>query len=266
MKPQTMKRTHIFFLLIAAAMPALTAQDPADSLCTSVGFVASVESGQLGQTRKLYIHLPEGFDAGRTYPLVVLLDGEATFRAFASVTALMAWQKIIPGCIVVGIPNIHREMDYAPVIEGIPGSGNAYKMMSFYREELFPFLEGRYHIGRKILYGHSWVGFFATYVMLTEPALFDGYISTSPMFRFFDQVLEPSGLFSRLEGQPLRFYASLGGEETMSRQLERFMVMLGNEAPASLEWKFVVQEGKNHDTNALTGYMEGLGFVLGGSE
>ncbi len=261
-----MKNAYFFLVAILAAVPYLTAQDHADSLSTSVGFVSSIESAQLGQTRKLYIHLPDGFDAGRTYPLVVLLDGEATFRAFASVTALMAWQELIPRCIVVGIPNINREMDYAPVIEGIPESGDADKMVLFYREELFPFLEERYHIGRKILYGHSWVGFFATYVMLTEPALFNAYISTSPMFRFFDQVFESGGLFNVLEGQPVRFYASIGGEETLSRQLEGFVVMLEEEAPASLEWRFVVQEGKNHDTNALSGYTEGLQFVLNGSE
>ena len=253
--------TSFFFVSLIVA-----AQERPDSLSTTVGYVISVESVHLEQTRKLFIHLPEGYDAGKSYPLVMLLDGEATFRAFASAAALMGWQGLIPNCIVVGIPNINREMDYAPFMEEVPGSGDARKMLSFYRDELFPYLEHQFRIGERILYGHSWVGFFTVYVMLKEPSLFDGYIATSPMFRFFNQVFEPDGLFERLEGRQVRFYSSLGGEETMIREFEQFIQLLDTEAPETLQWKFKVYEGKNHDSNAITGYMDGLEFIFSGND
>jgi hypothetical protein len=259
-------RKFILIISFVSVSLIVSAQEHPDSVSTTVGYVTSIQSEHLEQSRTLYVHLPEEYDPGKSYPLVILLDGEATFRAFASVTALMGWQGLIPGCIVVGIPNINREMDYAPFIEGVPGSGNASKMLSFYRDELLPFLERQFRIGEKILYGHSWVGFFTTYVMLKEPELFDAYIATSPMFRFFDQVFEPSGLFGQLEGRPVSFYSSLGGEETMSRELEKFIQLLGTEAPESLQWKFTVNEGKNHDSNAITGYMDGLEFTFSGTK
>ena len=257
-----MKNCAISLLFALVISQPVWSQDPNDSLYTRVGFVTSIESEHLEQTRKLFIHLPDQFDAEKSYPLVVLLDGEATFRAFASATALMGWQKLIPECIVVGIPNINREMDYAPVIEGIPGSGDAEKMVLFYREELFPMLEYRFHINRKILYGHSWVGFFSTYVMLTAPDLFDAYISSSPMFRFYHQVFTEEGIFESVQEETVFYYLTLGGEEAISSELERFILLLKEDAPSSLKWNFILNEGKNHDSNALLSYMNGLEFIF----
>ena len=257
-----MRIPALLIIAIAFISTRVEAQDPPDSLFTKVGFVTSLDSKHLGQTRGLFIHLPDNYNAEKAYPLVMVLDGEATFRAFAAATALMAWQGLIPECIVVGVPNINREMDYAPVIEGIPGSGLAEKMRTFYSEELFPFLEERYLIGKKVLYGHSWVGFFSTWVMLTEPGLFDAYISTSPMFRFFNRIFQPEGIFDQLEGQPVQYYLTLGGEETMSLILENYIRLLEGKAPASLQWKFTLNEGKGHDSNALASYMDGLLFVF----
>jgi predicted alpha/beta superfamily hydrolase len=257
-----MKTLILSFLFTLTVSVSGIGQEGDDSRFTSVGFVTSIESGHLEQSRKLFIHLPDDFVEESSYPLVVLLDGEATFRAFASATALMGWQDLIPDCIVVGIPNINREMDYAPVIEGIPGSGTAEKMLAFYRDELFPFLEDRYPIGMKILYGHSWVGFFTTYVMLKEPSLFDAYISSSPMFRFYRQIFKPEGLFQALEAESVHYYLTLGSGEVQSRELEEFTLLLEKAAPASLQWKFMLNQGKNHDSNALSSYMDGLEFVF----
>lgn len=257
-----MKKLLLLLVSIYVLNPANHAQDPPDSLFTRIGYVTSLESDHLEQVRRLFIHLPDNHDPEKTYPLVIVLDGEATFRAFASATALMAWQKLIPECIVVGVPNINRELDYAPVIEGIPGSGSAGKMTAFYREELFPYLEKQFGVGEKVLYGHSWVGFFATWVMLTDPGLFDAYISSSPMFRFFDRIFKPDGIFDRMETEPVDYFLTLGGEETMSRELEGYVSLLEEHAPGSINWRFVLNEGKNHDTNALSSYMDGLMFVF----
>jgi predicted alpha/beta superfamily hydrolase len=259
------KLTGCLILLWIALTMTLTAsaQGSGDSLQTRVGFTASLTSRELGQERALFIHLPDEYCPDSTYPLVLLLDGEATFRAFASVTALMGWQGLIPDCIVVGIPNIDRELDYAPVIQGIPESGNAEKMRDFYREELLPFLESRYRVKRKILYGHSWVGFFTAWVMLTEPSLFDGYISSSPMFRFFHQVFPGEMDFGKLEERELAFYLTVGGEEELPGELEEFAASLDSLSLPSFSFRFVVNEGRDHDSNALLSYMDGLEFMLG---
>lgn len=238
------------------------AQQPPDSVYTKAGFITSFESQELEQTRRLFIHLPMGFDTAGSYPLVVLLDGEASFKAFASATELMNWQELIPGCIVVGIPNVDRNLDYAPLIQNVPGSGNADKMMAFYRKELFPYLESRYNIETKVLWGHSWLGFFTIYVMLNQPDLFDAYIATSPAFRFLDQVFDQESMFDRVAGEEVKFYMSLGGEELVGEATKNFALKLESDAPKSLIWEFTVKPDKTHDSNAIVGYMDALEFIF----
>ncbi len=41
-----------------------------------------------------------------------------------------------------------------------------------------------------------------------------------------------------------------------------FALKLESEAPESLLWKLTVKEEKNHDSNAIVGYMDGLEFVF----
>jgi len=262
----SMKKFFLLFLFATLYAWNAGAQIIPDSVYTKAGFVTSIRSDQLGQERRLFIHLPMGYDTTKNYPLVVLLDGEATFKAFASATELMSWQFLIPPCIVVGIPNVDRDMDYAPLIEGVPGSGNAEKMIAFYRDELFPYLELHYNTSVKILWGHSWVGFFTIYVMLTEPGLFDAYIATSPVFRFLEQVLDPENMFDRVSGKKIKFYMSLGGEELVGEATKNFALKLESDAPESLVWEFKVKPDKNHDSNAILGYIDGLEFFFRGEK
>ena len=240
-----------------------SAQPVRDSLLMSIGYKQSIESGILEQSRGLYIHLPDKFDAEKTYPLVLVLDAEAAFKSFAATTELMGWQELIPACIVIGIPNINRELDYAPVIEGIPESGRADLMIQFYREELFPYLESEFNTGRKILWGHSWLGSFSTYVMLTSPDLFDAYMSTSPTYRFISPRFESPGLFDAIGDKSLMFYLSRGSEEPESEEARRFLEQLEEKSPGTLKWKFSLNQEKNHDSNSLSSYMEALEWFFG---
>lgn len=233
-----------------------------DTSQLSIGYKQVIESRILEQSRDIYIHLPDGFDSSSTYPLVLILDAESAFKSFAATTELMGWQGLIPACIVVGIPNVNRNLDYAPVIEGIPESGRADLMIRFYREELFPLLESQFNIGRKILWGHSWLGSFSTYVLLTAPGLFQACMSTSPMYRFLAPRFESPALFEALENEPRSLYLSLGSMEEENPALKRFLERLETDAPGTLTWKFRLNEGKNHDSNALSSYMEALEWVF----
>ncbi|HDS08014.1 MAG TPA: alpha/beta hydrolase [Bacteroides sp.] len=249
--------------IVVLAYPARAQQLP-DSVYVKTGFITSIRSEHLDQERKLFIHLPVDYDSSQPFPLVILLDGEASFKAFASATELMNWQKLIPSCIVVGIPNVDRNLDYAPYLERVPNSGRAEKMIAFYKEELFPFLESRFNIGMKIIWGHSFLGFFTIYVMLEEPELFDAYLATSPVFRFLDQVFDPETMFDKVSDNEVRFYMSLGGEELVTEATRNFALKLESDAPDSLIWEFSVKPDKTHDSNAIIGYMDGLEFVFTG--
>ena len=247
---------------LASLTSAISAQEVHDSVFTKVGFAHTIHSKHLGQDREMFIHLPVNHDTSRSYPLVVLLDGEVSFKAFAATTELMSWQRLIPQCIVVGLVNIDRQQDYSPPIDDAPGSGRADTMLTFFQEELFPYLEQRYNIAGRILWGHSWAGFFVTYAMLEAPWICDAYIVTSPAFRYFDRVFDPGNLFGKLEGLQIKYFMSLGGEELVDEQMERFIEQLEHDAPGSLQSEMMIREGKRQDSNALPGFMSGLEFIF----
>jgi predicted alpha/beta superfamily hydrolase len=254
-------RNQFTILLLFTLLP-LQAQEVHDSLFTKAGFAEKIYSVHLDQERKMFIHLPAGHDTSQSYPLVLLLDGEVSFKAFASATELMGWQRLIPACIVVGMVNVQRDKDYTPRIDDLPGSGRAGDMLDFYRDELFPFLEKRYNISGRIIWGHSWTGLFVTYTMLVEPSLFDAYIVTSPTLNMIDRVVDPDKTFEKLQDLRIRYFISLGGEELVGEQMKEFISKIENEAPESLEAEMMIREGKNQDSNALSGYMDGLEFVF----
>ncbi len=248
-------------LLIACclftALP-LNGQDLPDSVLLSAGKAVEIESEVLSRTNKLFIHLPIFFEPGQEYPLIIVLDGEMSFKSFASITELMGFQELIPHCIVVGIPNVDRNGDHAPVIEGYPESGRADLMIEFYEKELFPYLEGHFNISDRILWGHSFVGMFSSYVMLKKPALFDGYISTSPTYRFIPEQLSSVNLEEHFSGQKIFFYFSYGSLEVPSDMATAFAERLKAEAPENLTWYYRISDNKNHDSNAIHSYMEAL--------
>ena len=246
-----------FILYFFMVSPGYGQQLP-DSVLLTAGKAIEIESEVLSQTRKILVHHPIFFDEDQAYPLIVVLDGEMAFKSFASITELMGFQELIPHCIVAGIPNIDRNGDHAPVIEGYPESGRADLMIGFYEKELLPYLEESYHISERILWGHSFVGMFSSYVMFKNPGLFDGYISTSPSYRFISDLLTEADLDELFKDNKTFFYFSYGSIEDPADITGAFVDRLKAEAPGNLDWHYRINENKNHDSNAIHSYMEAL--------
>jgi len=247
----------VIALCLFVANP-MHAQQLPDSILLSAGKAVELESEVLSQTRKVLIHHPIFFDQDQEYPLIVLLDGEMAFKSFSSITELMGFQELIPHCIVVGITNIDRNGDYAPVIEGYPESGRADLMIEFYEKELLPYLEASYHFSDRILWGHSFVGMFSSYVMFTNPGLFNGYISTSPSLRFVGDQINALDFKEVFKEQNTFFYFSYGSLEDPGEAAGIFVDRLKAEAPENLDWHYKINENKNHDSNAIHSYLEAL--------
>ena len=66
-------------------------------------------SRALGETRQVFIGLPRSFErTTRTYPVLFVLDGEASFPMAVTVASQLASIGHMPEVIVVGIPNIDQ--------------------------------------------------------------------------------------------------------------------------------------------------------------
>ena len=158
--------------------------------------VFTIDSKILNRKYDLYIKLPRDYSTKKSqskkYPVLYLNDGPHTFKVAAGVTHFASMDK----AIIVGISfaqgedgQSSRVRDLTPVVDKSwqkYTTGGAPQYLEFIEQEVFPFIEKNYRAdtSNRILSGHSLGGSFGMWVLLTKPALFSGYILTSPSFWF----------------------------------------------------------------------------------
>ena len=268
-----MKTKNILTLIFLITGIYSTAQITGNSILTKDDYLTHngdkllVQSKILNENKDIFVGLPENFNDTTEYPLVVVLEGEVLFETIAPLTRLMAETGEIPECVVVGIPLNNKHLDYAPRLSDVPESGNADKMLEFYREELFPLLAKKYHCGKdKIIWAHSAIsGIFCTYLLIGPDNQFNGIISSSPNLRFMKEYITKKNVFDKLAKKDTLFYyltfGSNEGEDYMGEMYDgviSFKNLLEKEAPKNLSWKFQLNEGENHFSNAIETYIDGL--------
>lgn len=221
----------------------------------------------LNENKEIYIGLPEKFSDSIEYPLIIVLEGEVLFESFAPITRLMAELDEIPPCVLVGIPFYNRHLDYAPKISSHPESGNADKILEFYRIELFPVLDSLYNCkDERIIWAHSALGgLFCTYLLLGPDSQFTGILSSSPNLRWMQEYIQKDDAFAEVSRKgKLFYYLTFGSDEgedymgEMYQKVQEFKEILENNAPENLIWKYQLNEHNNHFTNAIETYIDGL--------
>lgn len=164
--------------------------------------VLRLHSKQTRADYDLFIATPPGAaKSGKTYPVIYMLDADYSFALVRNVVRHFVDRGDLPEMILVAIAypgaaanrdvyRMNRTRDYTPVYAPDGGygaefqkvSGGGPKFRSFLATELFPFIERRLPAaqGERTIIGHSYGGLFATFVLLTEPELFNRYIIVSP--------------------------------------------------------------------------------------
>jgi predicted alpha/beta superfamily hydrolase len=170
--------TAVFLML---GMPFLAAQNR-----NKQGVTVKLESLILGEERTLSISFPGDYETSlNVYSVLYVLDAEGTQTFPQSVSTVDDLHKkgVSPQMIVVGIWNTDRNRDMIPAeVSHRPGSGASEKFLSFFREELIPYIEKTYRTENfSILYGMSNSALFAVYALLEAPETFNSYIASSPM-------------------------------------------------------------------------------------
>jgi predicted alpha/beta superfamily hydrolase len=214
------KVLYLFFFILFEHV--IYAQN--DSHLYHVGTVDSLYSKVLNETRTIYVQTPESYIQNKTnkYPVVYVIDGEVFLPTVCNVHDFYSG-GFIPEMVIVGVSNDHnRTEDLTPskitTKYGMPfnaSSGGASKFLKFFKEELIPYLEGKYPVTNyRSLIGHSYGGLFAIYTLLNDPQLFANYISIDPSLDWDNQILvkqaEKQISSSDFTGKSL--YVSLSGQ------------------------------------------------------
>ncbi|MFC5625412.1 alpha/beta hydrolase-fold protein [Algoriphagus winogradskyi] len=159
-----------------------------------IGSKHTLYSKILEEERAFWISLPESYSqeesSYKTYPLLIVLDGNSFFHSISSTVNYMGRIGRIPEMIVIGIQNVSRTRDFTPdkiVTTRENDFGGGDNFLDFLEEELIPNIDQEYRTAPyRILFGHSLGGLLATHAYMKETTIFNSFIAIDPSFGSWD--------------------------------------------------------------------------------
>lgn len=176
--------TITFGAALAGALAAVPTVAQQDGDPVAIGAYRVIESRALGETRRLLVHLPRGYEGSAVaYPVLYHTYGGNVAAYYAEAVAALeslADEASAPQMILVGIDNIDRYRDLRPLNQdGTPAGIENYTR--FLVEEVFPFVEANYRTARyRILAGPQAGAVFGLATLQSHPELFDAFVLNNP--------------------------------------------------------------------------------------
>lgn len=220
----------------------------------------TLESKKLGETRRINVYTPPGYDAAKAtrYAVLYMPDGgeQEDFPHVATTldTAIRAGE--LRPLILVGIENTERRRDMTGPTEVAedrkvaPRVGGSAAFRDFIRDELMPRVRSQYRVTNETaIIGESLAGLFIVETFFLEPKLFDTCIALSPSLWWNGEELVRKAA-ERLKAHPeLRntLYLSSANEEPIVAAVARLAETLRTSAPAGLEWQYEPRPDLRHD-------------------
>jgi predicted alpha/beta superfamily hydrolase len=272
-----MKWITIAFIIVCSCLN-LHAQDSATATVSIPGSqLIPFKSSIVGQEYHLYINLPGDYQQSKKeYPVVYLLDAQWDFPLLTALYGEQYYDGYIPGVIIVGItwggknPNHDqlRARDLTPTKQGQnQQTGNAPKFISFIKNELVPFIDSKFRTkkGDRTLVGSSLGGLFTTYAFLTETALFNRYVLTSPALGWDNEVIYSyvKDYEEKRSQIPVRIFIGIGEMEAgLLPGFHKWLDHLHEKKYKGVEVQSKILENIGHSGSKAEGYTRGLQFVF----
>lgn len=243
---------------------------------TSVGISDSLYSNVLNEQRSLKILLPDEYKPGSSdkYEVIYLCDGEWNLETFSFIYNFAKGENFVPPVIFVAVRNTYikgmnqRERDLLPLKSDDSNiSGGADHFISFFKNELIPYIEKKYPCnGEKSLYGHSYGGTFVMYVLLTAPGMFDSYYCSDPAFHWNHYYLNKlaSSTFEKTPELDKTLWINGIVETSKMMGSQEMDSILKMKAPKGLIWKCAFFPNETHNSVRLKGIYDGVKFTYSG--
>lgn len=202
---------------ITLALPVLTAQAQSQQTAPSAPAPSAVPGYTMpsthmwdmtsdgGEIYRIFVSFPATETPADGYPVLYVLDGNATFAAFAEARRIQEHYDVGKAIVVgVGYPtdkayDTRRLNDYPPAMLNPPPKEwrHLAKFKSGGRDTFLDFLTGklrteigkRYKIDldRQSLFGHSLGGLLALHALYTRPQAFHSIVAASPSLEWNEQ-------------------------------------------------------------------------------
>jgi uncharacterized protein len=259
--------------------------------------VIALHSNQTGANYQLFVALPSGYKTSKkTYPVVYMLDADYSFALVRNVVQHFVEREDMPPVVLVAIAypgaaadrtvyRMNRTRDYTPAYAPDGGygaefqkvSGGGPKFRAFIASELIPLVENRYRADRedRTIIGHSYGGLFATYVLLTQPALFKRYVIVSPSLWYSNRIaltMESSAAATGMRPSARVFFAvgsfenQPGANRGMVDDLNELVEKLKSRNNPSLIVRYRVYDGETHNSVFPGAVTRGLLTVFEGAQ
>lgn len=239
-------------------------------------------------------------DGSERFPVLYAPDGDY-FRSIAEGTAQLMQGADVRRFIVVtiGYPEVEyglqsdvlRQRDLTPTrmmerenrpllpIEGVVDiksgkkSGGAREFLAFIREELMPFIDGKYPTlpDDRAYFGDSYGGLFGLYVLFNQPDSFQRYIIGSPSIWYDNEVILKQAHVYIDSGKPINAKVFIAGGDQEGNSPEYNMVtnfyrlhgLLSSAKIPGLELSFHIFPGETHSTVPALNYIRGVREIYG---
>jgi predicted alpha/beta superfamily hydrolase len=238
----------------------------------------TIYSDILKEKRIIDIMLPgnQKADANERFDVLYVTDGEWNTKVVLPIYQFLADKWLIPKNIIISIPHNNlegvnlRDRDLVPPHDNSPISGRADNFLSFFKNELIPYITKTYPTsGKNTISGHSLGGTFIMYALLTEPQLFDSYIVGDPAFwsdNYYINKFAADKLhnFSVTKTLFMTGHGTKDGSDFRSMGIFSMDSILTTKAPSGLQWKSVAYLDETHRSILLKTIYDGLRFTYYG--
>lgn len=225
------------------------------------------------QVFQIKIDLPGSYHESDTmmYSVLYLTDADYLFGTATDMVEYLRWGGFMPEIIIVGIAygtkgkGNMRSRDFRPYPDenGIIG---ASRFIKFITEELFPLIDKNYRVNTddKTLAGFSAGGRFGTYVLFTQPDLFQKYIINSPVvgnnnrwgFRLEEEY------FEERKDLPAKVYMAMGEIESYSPPFPEFVNKIKSRSYKGLVFKEEFLTNGRHMSVPAEALSRGMKYVF----
>lgn len=148
--------------------------------------IDSIYSKKMDMTREISISVPKSYDKNskKTYPILVVLDGDYLFDAFHGALSYGNYWDDLPEMIIVGINQNKNEERFGDCAlnpdDGLP-DGRSSKFFEFIGGELLPYIETKYRVAPfRMIAGHDVTAAYINLFLFKADPIFNAYISLSP--------------------------------------------------------------------------------------
>lgn len=229
----------------------------------------TIHSAKLNEKRVISISLPAsyGIEKDKTYPLLLVLDGDYLFEPFSGALKFGNYWDDLPEVILVGVNQskpFDRELESdVDQINGLPFEKGA-AFYDFLAMELLPALEKQYKIAPfKIIAGHDVTAGFMNLFLYKDNPLFDAYISLSPELPKDMETRIPTRL--NAIKKPIFYYQStadgdLKKMKTLIKTLDSNIKLVNN---SNLHYQFDEFKNASHYSLVLFSVPNALYHIFG---